>query len=172
MEYRETAIDPSNERLLWHRLNIQVSAHVVIAKDPESLHAGFAAVRERGRLIGRTTRPQSCKSFVEHAGAVAHCHVPTTDIWPAQWHFNVASRNCFRAGIYKATLLGFFQVATTKEGSGVRITNGPPASDTEGPTCFWWRRGRVELGRKHGLILFIAADAPATEASLILSAVA
>jgi hypothetical protein len=65
-----------------------------------------------------------------------------------------------------------FQVATTKEGSGGRITNGPPASDTEGPTCFWWRRGRVESGLKHGPVFFIAADAPAPEASLILSAVA
>ena len=51
-----------------------------------------------------------------------------------------------------------FQVATTKEGSGGRITNGPPGIDPEGPTCFWWRRGRVELGLQHGLILFISAD--------------
>ena len=38
-----------------------------------------------------------------------------------------------------------FQVATTREESDVNIVNGPPGSDPEGPMCFWWRRGRVEL---------------------------
>jgi len=39
-----------------------------------------------------------------------------------------------------------FQVATTKEGSGVLLMKEPPASQPEAP-CFWWRRGRVELPR-------------------------
>ena len=38
-----------------------------------------------------------------------------------------------------------FQVATTKERSAVEIINGPPEVVSEGPLCFWWRRGRVEL---------------------------
>jgi site-specific DNA recombinase len=38
-----------------------------------------------------------------------------------------------------------FQVATTKEGSGVILLNGPPESHPEAPSCFWWRWGRVEL---------------------------
>jgi site-specific DNA recombinase len=38
-----------------------------------------------------------------------------------------------------------FQVATTREGSGVKIINEPPGTDPGGPLCFWWRRGRVEL---------------------------
>jgi len=37
-----------------------------------------------------------------------------------------------------------FQVATTKEGSGVVLMKEPPDSGPEAP-CFWWRRGRVEL---------------------------
>ena len=37
-----------------------------------------------------------------------------------------------------------FQVATTKEGSGVLLMKEPPDSDPEAP-CLWWRRGRVEL---------------------------
>ncbi len=37
-----------------------------------------------------------------------------------------------------------FQVATTKEGSGIQIMKEPPA-DTPGASCLWWRRGRVEL---------------------------
>ena len=37
-----------------------------------------------------------------------------------------------------------FQVATTKEGSGVLLMKEPPDSRPEAP-CFWWRRGRVEL---------------------------
>jgi site-specific DNA recombinase len=38
-----------------------------------------------------------------------------------------------------------FQVATTKEGSGVMLLNEPPENSPEARTCFWWRRGRVEL---------------------------
>ena len=36
-----------------------------------------------------------------------------------------------------------FQVATTKEGSGVLLMKEPPEST--GGSCLWWRRGRVEL---------------------------
>jgi site-specific DNA recombinase len=38
-----------------------------------------------------------------------------------------------------------FQVATTKEGSGVMLLNEPPENTPEARACFWWRRGRVEL---------------------------
>jgi site-specific DNA recombinase len=38
-----------------------------------------------------------------------------------------------------------FQVATTKEGSGVMLLNEPPENTPEARSCFWWRRGRVEL---------------------------
>ena len=39
-----------------------------------------------------------------------------------------------------------FQVATTKEGSGVELlTSEPPEKPPEARPCFWWRRGRVEL---------------------------
>src|SRR3990170_3196834 len=34
-----------------------------------------------------------------------------------------------------------FQVATTKEGSGVEIMKEPPVDSPEAP-CLWWRRGR------------------------------
>ena len=37
-----------------------------------------------------------------------------------------------------------FQVAATKEGSGVLLMKEPPASQPEA-RCLWWRRGRVEL---------------------------
>jgi len=38
-----------------------------------------------------------------------------------------------------------FQVATTREGSGIILMNEPPDSHPEAQSCFWWRRGRVEL---------------------------
>ena len=38
-----------------------------------------------------------------------------------------------------------FQVAVTREGSGVVLVNEPPDDDPEARLCFWWRRGRVEL---------------------------
>ena len=36
-----------------------------------------------------------------------------------------------------------FQVASTREGSGVCIINEPPDITLEARLCFWWRRGRV-----------------------------
>ena len=38
-----------------------------------------------------------------------------------------------------------FQVATTREGSGIILLNEPPEESPEARPCFWWRRGRVEL---------------------------
>ena len=38
-----------------------------------------------------------------------------------------------------------FQVATTREGSGIILLNEPPEDAPEAQSCFWWRRGRVEL---------------------------
>ena len=38
-----------------------------------------------------------------------------------------------------------FQVATTREGSGIILMNEPPDSHPEAQSFFWWRRGRVEL---------------------------
>jgi site-specific DNA recombinase len=40
-----------------------------------------------------------------------------------------------------------FQVATTKEGSGVILLSEPPENAPEARSCFWWRRGRVEAHR-------------------------
>ncbi len=45
----------------------------------------------------------------------------------------------------KAPFRPIFQVATTREGSGVMLLNEPPDTDPEAHRCFWWRRGRVEL---------------------------
>ncbi len=38
-----------------------------------------------------------------------------------------------------------FQVATTREGPEVLLINEPPDFNPKAPSCFWWRRGRVEL---------------------------
>ena len=48
-----------------------------------------------------------------------------------------------------------FEVATTREGSDVVLVTEkdlPPADEGSEATspCLWWRRGRVELGLKHG----------------------
>ena len=37
-----------------------------------------------------------------------------------------------------------FQVATTREGSGIILLN-EPLEDAPEARCLWWRRGRVEL---------------------------
>jgi hypothetical protein len=69
----------------------------------------------------------------------------------------------------KAPFKPVFQVASTREGSGValvhdpdakpQIANQPPPSgqEADGISCSWWRRGRVELHHEHGGDVFLAA---------------
>jgi len=47
-----------------------------------------------------------------------------------------------------------FQVATTKEGSGIILLNEPPEDAPEARACFWWRRGRVGLHRPKGFCAY------------------
>ncbi|MDA0264905.1 MAG: zinc ribbon domain-containing protein [Chloroflexi bacterium] len=52
-----------------------------------------------------------------------------------------------------------FEIATTRAESGVVLINEPPQANHEpeaADSCFWWRRGRVDLGLKHGLAVLIA----------------
>ena len=51
------------------------------------------------------------------------------------------------------------EVATALEGSEVILINEPPLARGEpeaADSCFWWRRGRVELHQKHGLAVLVA----------------
>ncbi len=72
----------------------------------------------------------------------------------------------------KAPFRPIFQVATTREGSRVHLVKEADLLDNnenglEGKTalpthntavpCSWWRRGRVELHREHGLPVLLAA---------------
>ena len=60
-----------------------------------------------------------------------------------------------------------FQVATTKAGSDVVLiheenpdkpSQPPPGGhEANGNSCFWWRRGRVELPQEHGIEVALAA---------------
>ena len=46
----------------------------------------------------------------------------------------------------KPAFRAVFQVATTREGSGVILIKEPPDASQKAPSpCLWWRRGRVEL---------------------------
>ena len=51
---------------------------------------------------------------------------------------------CIVAVKPKPSFRPIFQVAITREGSGVNIIKEPLGATPEAP-CFWWRRGRVEL---------------------------
>ena len=64
----------------------------------------------------------------------------------------------------KPTFRPLFQIATTRADSGVVLVNpdiqfgeaSPLTEDaTETGSCLWWRRGRVELGLKHGLAVLV-----------------
>ena len=53
-----------------------------------------------------------------------------------------------------------FEVATTREGSGIALINQTPQTQDEpeaSESCSWWRRGRVELYRERRLIVLVAA---------------
>jgi hypothetical protein len=47
----------------------------------------------------------------------------------------------------KPAFKALFQIATTKEGSGVILYNEKTLASSESPDdlCSWWRRGRVDL---------------------------
>jgi len=51
-----------------------------------------------------------------------------------------------------------FEVATTREGSGIALINQTPQTQDEpeaSESCSWWRRGRVELYRERGLAVLV-----------------
>ena len=59
-----------------------------------------------------------------------------------------------------AAIRPFFEVATTREGSGIALINQTPQTQDEpeaSESYSWWRRGRVELYREHGQIVLLAA---------------
>ena len=51
------------------------------------------------------------------------------------------------------------------------LLNGPPDEIPEAPSCFWWRRGRVELHLKRGLTLWILPNLPAMRSPEVVSPV-
>ncbi len=56
----------------------------------------------------------------------------------------------------KPAFRAVFQVATTREGSGVILIKEPPDPSQKAPfPCSWWRRGRVELYHEHGLAVLV-----------------
>ncbi|MDY6834843.1 MAG: hypothetical protein SVY53_08625, partial [Chloroflexota bacterium] len=49
-----------------------------------------------------------------------------------------------------------FEIATTREGSGVTLITELPTDDEggTGTSCSWWRRGRVELFLKRKTVVW------------------
>lgn len=62
-----------------------------------------------------------------------------------------------------------FQVATTREGSGVTIMNEAPESSPE-PRCLRWRRGRVDLPLKREMTVWIMSNLSERRPSPVLAA--
>ena len=62
----------------------------------------------------------------------------------------------------KPAFISLFEIATTREDSDVVLISEKelPPDSFESPEatspCLWWRRGRVELGVKHGLLVRLA----------------
>ena len=61
----------------------------------------------------------------------------------------------------KPAFLPLFEVATTREGSGVALLSERATTPVDGPEshdpCLWWRRGRVERYLQHGLLAVLIA---------------
>jgi len=55
----------------------------------------------------------------------------------------------------KAPFRPVFDVATTREGSGVLLLKQPPEMDPEAGPCSWWRRGRPCLHREQRLLVLV-----------------
>ncbi len=54
-----------------------------------------------------------------------------------------------------------FELATTREGSGIALINQTPQTQGEpeaSKSCSWWRRGRVELYQERGLAVLVLAE--------------
>ena len=72
----------------------------------------------------------------------------------------------------KPAFMPLFQLATTREGSGVVLLHEkelpPDAQDPEAATspCLWWRRGRVEPRLKHSLPVLEATSSTRTIAGV------
>ena len=72
----------------------------------------------------------------------------------------------------KPAFAPLFEVAMTRPDSGVVLLGEkelPPVDDgREAATspCLWWRRGRVELYLKHGLIVLLAGNWAGTRANV------
>ena len=58
----------------------------------------------------------------------------------------------------KASFRPIFQVAATREGSGVMLLNEPPDADPEAHRCFWWRRGRPQLAEEHRQVILVTMN--------------
>ena len=71
----------------------------------------------------------------------------------------------------KPAFRAIFQVATTREGTGVILIKEPPDSTQKALSpCSWWRRGRVELYHEHGLgMILIATMVRASPYSLAIA---
>ena len=60
------------------------------------------------------------------------------------------------------------EIVTTRSKSGVVLIKETPQALNEpeaSVSCFWWRRGRVELGLKHGLAVFVTGIWPTVSSS-------
>ena len=54
-----------------------------------------------------------------------------------------------------------FEVATTREGSGIALINQTPQTQDEpeaSESCSWWRRRRVERNQKQGLAVLVLVE--------------
>ena len=63
--------------------------------------------------------------------------------------------------VYNQRLELLFEIATTRAGSRVALINQTPQTQDESEAseqCSWWRRGRVEPGLKHGLVVLVAIN--------------
>ena len=86
-------------------------------------------------------------------------------------YVNAKDQKCIVAVKVEPVLRPILQVATIKEGSGIELlTNGPPECSQEARRCFWWRRGRVERYRKHGLSFCSFGEAGLKDGSSVMSA--
>ena len=98
------------------------------------------------------------------------CYLPVCLCYGRQYH-NSQHRSTGSAGDCEVVLAKPDAVSLPRSRSAAGTASGsapkgePPEETPEAQACFWWRRGRVELGLKHAATLFFVTNAPHDEAS-------
>ena len=108
--------------------------------------------------VNFTSNPQNLPALWEKAGLAEPCKLLLAMLDAV--YVDIVEEKSVVAIRPKPVFRAIFEVATTREGSGIALINQTPQTQDEpeaSESCSWWRRGRVELYRERNLVVLLAA---------------